>query len=42
MIDRHLQQLDDLGAVIGITADHGMNAKTDALGNPNIVFFRTS
>ncbi|MCX7242070.1 MAG: phosphonoacetate hydrolase [Burkholderiales bacterium] len=40
MIDQYLQQLDDLGAVIGITADHGMNAKTDALGNPNIIFLQ--
>ncbi len=40
MIDRYLQKLDHLGAVIGITADHGMNAKTDALGNPNIVFLQ--
>ena len=40
MIDRYLQKLDQLGAVIGITADHGMNAKTDALGNPNIVFLQ--
>ncbi len=40
MMDRHLQKLDQLGAVIGITADHGMNAKTDALGNPNIVFLQ--
>ncbi|RYX89333.1 MAG: phosphonoacetate hydrolase [Comamonadaceae bacterium] len=40
MMDRYLQELDDLGAVIGITADHGMNAKSDALGKPNIVFLQ--
>ena len=40
MIDRYLQKLDHLGALIGITADHGMNAKTDALGNPNIIFLQ--
>ncbi len=40
MIDGYLHKLDDLGAVIGITADHGMNAKTDALGNPNIIFLQ--
>ncbi len=40
MMDRYLQRLDQLGAIIGITADHGMNAKTDALGNPNIVFLQ--
>ncbi len=40
MIDRYLQKFDELGAVIAITADHGMNAKTDALGNPNILFLQ--
>ncbi|TMS59777.1 phosphonoacetate hydrolase [Imbroritus primus] len=40
MMDRYLQRLDALGAVIGITADHGMNAKTDALGQPNIVYLQ--
>jgi phosphonoacetate hydrolase len=40
MMDRYLQRLDELGAVIGITADHGMNAKTDALGKPNIIFLQ--
>lgn len=40
MMDRYLQELDRLGAVIGITADHGMNAKSDALGKPNIVFLQ--
>jgi phosphonoacetate hydrolase len=40
MMDRYLQRLDELGAVIGITADHGMNAKTDALGKPNILFLQ--
>ena len=40
MMDRYLQKLDRMGSVIGITADHGMNAKTDALGKPNIVFLQ--
>ncbi|HSW19143.1 MAG TPA: phosphonoacetate hydrolase [Ramlibacter sp.] len=40
MMDRYLQKMDELGAVIGITADHGMNAKTDALGKPNVVFLQ--
>lgn len=40
MMDRYLAELDALGAVIGITADHGMNAKTDAAGRPNIVFLQ--
>jgi hypothetical protein len=38
MMDRYLGQLDALGATIVLTADHGMNAKTDAFGRPNIVF----
>ena len=29
-----------LGATVVLTADHGMNAKTDALGRPNIVFLQ--
>ncbi|MBT2746408.1 MULTISPECIES: phosphonoacetate hydrolase [unclassified Lysobacter] len=40
MMDRYLQRLDELGAVIGVTADHGMNAKTDAAGKANIVFLQ--
>jgi phosphonoacetate hydrolase len=40
MMDRYLQQLDAMGCVIAVTADHGMNAKTDATGRPNIVFLQ--
>jgi phosphonoacetate hydrolase len=40
MMDRYLGELDALGAVIGITADHGMNAKTDALGRPQVTFLQ--
>ena len=40
MMDRYLGQLDALGATIVLTADHGMNAKTDAFGRPNIVFLQ--
>ena len=40
MMDRYLGQLDALGATVVLTADHGMNAKTDALGRPNIVFLQ--
>ena len=40
MLDRYLRQLDALGATVVLTADHGMNAKTDALGRPNIVFLQ--
>jgi phosphonoacetate hydrolase len=28
MMDRYLAELDALGAVVALTADHGMNAKT--------------
>ncbi|WP_439684636.1 phosphonoacetate hydrolase [Cupriavidus oxalaticus] len=40
MMDRYLQRLDALGAVIGVTADHGMNAKTDSLGKANILYLQ--
>ena len=41
MLDGYLGRLDALGARIGFTADHGMEAKTDAAGNPQIVFLQT-
>jgi phosphonoacetate hydrolase len=40
MMDGYLAALDALGATIVLTADHGMNAKTDAFGRPNIVFLQ--
>ena len=40
MMDGYLAQLDALGAVIAITADHGMSPKTDALGRPQVVFLQ--
>jgi phosphonoacetate hydrolase len=40
MLDRYLGKLDAQGATIVFTADHGMNAKTDAFGRPNIVFLQ--
>jgi phosphonoacetate hydrolase len=40
MMDRYLGQLDAAGAAIVLTADHGMNAKTDAFGRPNIVYLQ--
>jgi phosphonoacetate hydrolase len=40
MMDRYLGQLDAQGATIVITADHGMNAKTDAFGRPNIIYLQ--
>jgi len=40
MLDRYLARMDALGATVVLTADHGMSAKTDALGRPNIVFLQ--
>ncbi len=40
MLDRYLGKMDALGATVVLTADHGMNAKTDALGRPNILFLQ--
>ncbi len=40
MMDRYLGQLDAMGATVVVTADHGMNAKTDAFGRPNIVYLQ--
>ena len=37
-IDRELGHLLDLGAVVGITADHGMNAKQNQDGTPKVVY----
>lgn len=39
-IDKYLRRLDQLGAVIGVTADHGMNAKTDSLGRTNVIYLQ--
>jgi phosphonoacetate hydrolase len=40
MMDRYLRLLDSEGATIVVTADHGMNAKTDAFGRPNIIYLQ--
>ena len=40
MLDGYLAALDRLGATIALTADHGMNAKTDAGGRPQIVYLQ--
>lgn len=40
MMDGYLQKLDALGAVIGLTADHGMSPKTDAAGHPRVVYLQ--
>jgi phosphonoacetate hydrolase len=40
MMDKYWAQLDALGAVIALTADHGMNAKHNAAGEPNIIYLQ--
>jgi len=40
MLDGYLGRLDAAGAVIAVTADHGMNAKTDAAGRPNVIYLQ--
>ncbi|KAK8090884.1 phosphonoacetate hydrolase [Apiospora phragmitis] len=37
-IDARLKRLVDLGAVVAVTGDHGMNDKCDSGGSPNILF----
>ena len=39
-MDGYLAQLDARGAVIGLTADHGMSPKTDAAGRPRVVYLQ--
>jgi phosphonoacetate hydrolase len=40
MIDGYLAELDAMGAVVALTADHGMNGKTDAAGKPQVVYLQ--
>jgi len=40
MMDRYLARFDALGAVVALTADHGMNAKTKADGSPNVIYLQ--
>jgi phosphonoacetate hydrolase len=37
-VDRRIGRLIELGALVGITADHGMNDKAAADGSPKVVF----
>jgi phosphonoacetate hydrolase len=37
-IDERVQRLVELGAVVGLVADHGMNDKALATGEPNVIF----
>jgi phosphonoacetate hydrolase len=40
MMDGYLAKLHGLGAVVALTADHGMNAKTDAAGAPAVIYLQ--
>lgn len=40
-IDDAVGRLLELGAVVGITADHGMNAKQRPDGSPNVIFLES-
>ena len=40
-IDRRIGELLDVGAVVGATADHGMNAKANPDGSPRVVFIES-
>src|SRR5215470_19017850 len=37
-IDNHVRDLAELGATVGLVADHGMNDKAIANGEPNVIF----
>jgi len=41
-VDRELGRILDLGAVVGLTADHGMNAKQTLEGSPKVVYLESS
>lgn len=40
MMDGYWKQLDAAGAVLALTADHGMNAKHDANGDPDVIYLQ--
>jgi phosphonoacetate hydrolase len=40
MMDRNVARLDELGATIVLTADHGMNAKHGRDGQPNVIYLQ--
>jgi phosphonoacetate hydrolase len=40
-IDRELGRLLQLGAILGVTADHGMNAKQKQDGTPNVIYLES-
>jgi phosphonoacetate hydrolase len=40
MMDRHLGELDAMGCVIALTADHGMNAKVKMDATPDVIYLQ--
>jgi phosphonoacetate hydrolase len=40
MMDGYLAQLDKLGCVIALTADHGMNSKVGLDGSPDVIYLQ--
>jgi phosphonoacetate hydrolase len=40
MMDRYLARLEELGATIVLTADHGMSAKHGTTGRPNVIYLQ--
>jgi len=40
MMDRYLGELDAMGCVIALTADHGMNAKTGMDAQPDVIYLQ--
>jgi phosphonoacetate hydrolase len=40
LIDRCFGRLADLGAIVALTADHGMNDKSNAAGKPNVIWLQ--
>lgn len=41
MMDGYFAQLDALGATLALTADHGMNAKFNSDGKPDVIYLQT-
>lgn len=40
-LDQQMGRLLELGAVVGLTADHGMNAKQQPNGEPNVIYLES-
>jgi phosphonoacetate hydrolase len=39
-VDTYLRIIDELGAVLLITADHGMSSKTDSMNRPRVIYLQ--